>query len=247
MRGTRSSELGIALPTSAKVFWLSRFMTEQPTVNPLRTFGAGNGLVGVTLADATVTAVAMKSFGTSVMRTFVRTVSGMPAQMTLGEKYPILTSSYEFGVTNPIANGNYVPFPSFQFENLGLTMKVTPYVHDTEEMSIELEAEFKLLSGAQINGIPILSQRKFNSRVRMRDGQWALLGGLGLDSSSINSSGIPGLMGIPGLGQLFRTTTREGNMGEVLVLMKPRLLSAGTDLAPGAIFLGPEGRPAMVF
>jgi general secretion pathway protein D len=247
MRGTRSSELGIALPTSAKMFWLSRFMTEEPTVNPLRTFGAGNGLVGVTLADATVTAVAMKSFGTSVMRTFVQTVSGMPAQMALGEKYPILTSSYEFGVTNPIANGNYVPFPSFQFENLGLTMKVTPYVHDADEMTMELEAEFKLLTGAQINGIPILAQRKFNSRVRMRNGQWAMLGGMGLDSSTINSSGIPGLMGIPGLGQLFRTTTREGNMGEVLVLMKPRLLSAGTDLLPGAIFLGPEGRPAMVF
>lgn len=248
MRATKSSELGVALPTSAKLVWLGQFMNnEPPVVTPLRTFANGDGAVALTVADVTVTAMATKNFGKSLMRTFVQSTSGMPAQLLLGEKYPILTSSYEFGVTNPVLNGNYVPFPSFQFENLGLSMKVTPYVHDADEMTLEIEAEFKLLSGTALNGIPVLAQRKFTSRVRMRNGQWALLSGMTLDSSTINSTGIPGLMGIPGVGNLFRMTSREGNLGEMLVVMKPRLLSAGTDMMPDAIFLGPEGRPAMIF
>ena len=120
-------------------------------------------------------------------------------------------------------------------------MKVTPYVHNSEEMTLEVEAEFKLLTGAEINGIPILAQRKFTSRVRMRDGQWALLGGLGQDSATYNTTGLPGL------GPLLRRNSIERNEGEVMLLLKPRLLGSGTDLVPGPIFLGPEGRPAMVF
>ena len=247
MRATKSSEMGIAWPTSTKLVWLSRFMNnEPPVVTPLRTFGSGDGAVALTVTDVTVTAMATKNFGKSVMRTFVQSTSGMPAQLLLGEKYPILTSSYEFGVTPGIGT-SYIPFPSFQFENLGLTMKVTPYVHDTEEMTLEVEAEFKLLSGTALNGIPVLAQRKFTSRVRMRNGQWALMSGMSFDSSTINSTGIPGLMGIPGIGNLFRMTTRDGNLAEMLVVMKPRLLSAGTDMMPDAIFLGPEGRPAMIY
>lgn len=250
MRATRSTELGIGLPTSAKLFWLSRFLNNDPnTIDPgaaMATFGSGNGLIGMTLADATVTATALKSLGTSVQRAFVQSVSGQAAQLILGEKYPILTGGFSFG-TGSIEEGGYIPPPSFQFENLGLTMKVTPFVHDSEEMTLEVEAEFKLLTGAEINGIPILAQRKFTSRVRMREGQWALLGGLAQNASTYNTTGIPGLMRLPGLGGLFRTNSIEGNEGEVMLLLKPRLLGAGKDLAPGPIFLGPEGRPAMVF
>ncbi|MFN0106651.1 MAG: type II secretion system protein GspD [Bryobacteraceae bacterium] len=248
MRSTRTTELGIGLPTSTKLFWLSRFLNNDPDkVDPgaaIATFGAGNGLIGMTIADATVTATALKSFGTSVQRAFVQSVSGQPAQLIIGEKYPILTGGYSFGTGSAGDLGFALP-PSFQFENLGLTLKVTPYVHDTEEMTLEVEAEFKLLTGAEINGIPILANRKFTSRVRMRDGQWALLGGLAQDSKISNITGIPGLMQLPFLGRLLRTNSLESNEGAVMMLLKPRLLGSGTDLAPGPIFLGPEGRPAM--
>lgn len=242
----RTREAGVGLPTSAKLFWLSRFLNNDPDKvdagAPIATFGAGNGLIGMTLANATVTATAMKSFGTSVQQAFVQSVSGMPAQLLLGQKYPILTGGY-FGQNT----GDYTPPPSFQFENLGLTLKVTPFVHDSEEVTLEVEAEFKLLTGAELNGIPVLANRKFTSRVRMREGEWAMLGGLSEESMTTNESGIPGLMRIPGLGPLLRTNTLEKTANSVVVLMKPRLLSSGTDMLPGPIFLGPEARPAMVF
>ena len=249
MRTTRSLEAGIGLPTSAKLFWLSRFLNNDPSKvdagAPIATFGAGNGLIGMTIADATVTATATKNFGSSVQRAFVQSVSGQPAQLLLGQKYPILTGSYSSGAG--VAETGLAFPPSFQFENLGLTLKVTPFVHDTEEMTLEVEAEFKLLSGAALNGIPILANRKFTSRVRMRDGQWAMLGGLSDDTRTYNRTGIPGLMQIPILGQAFRTNTVEGDEGAMMLLLKPRLLGSGTDMVPEAIFLGPEARPAMVY
>jgi PAS domain-containing protein len=249
MRSTRTMELGIGLPTSSRLFWLSRILNNDPgKVDPgaaMATFGAGNGLIGMTITDATVAATALKSFGTSVQRAFLQSVSGQAAQLLLGEKYPILTAGY-FGDTSGGGTA-FTPPPSFQFENLGLTLKVTPYVHDSDEMTMEIEAEFKLLTGAEINGIPILANRKITSRVRTRDGEWALLSGLTQTATSYNTTGIPGLMKIPVLGPLLRTNTLEANEGSLLLLLKPRLLGGGTDLVPGPIYLGPEGRPAMVY
>lgn len=250
MRSTAVSEFGVGLPTSSRLFWLSRFLNNDPDKvdpgAPMATFGAGNGLIGMTIADATVTATALKGFGSSVQRAFLQSVNGQPAQLLLGEKYPILTAGY-FGDTGDASGEVFRPPPSFQFENLGLTMKVTPFVHGSEEMTLEVEAEFKLLTGASINGIPILANRKFTSRVRMRDGQWALLGGVAQNSTAANATGIPALMHIPLLGHLLRSNTLESNEGAVMVLLKPRLLGLGTDLTPDPIFLGPEGRPAMIF
>jgi PAS domain-containing protein len=246
LSNSHTRDTGIGLPTSSKLFWLSSILNNDPSkISPgaaMATLGAGYGMIGLTVADATVTATAAKGFGTSIQRAFVQSVSGQPAQLLLGQKYPILTGGY-FGQNT----GNYIPPPSFQFENLGLTMKVTPFVHDSEEMTLEVEAEFKLLSGTALNGIPILGNRKFTSRVRMRDGQWAILGGLGQSATTQTKSGIAGLMQVPLLGSVLGKTSIDNSDNAVLLLLKPRLLGSGTDLVPEAIFLGPESRPAMVF
>jgi general secretion pathway protein D len=250
LRRTGNLTAGVGLPTSSKLFWLSRLFNNDPDKvdpgAPMATFGGGGSLIGMTLADATVTATALKSFGVTVQRAFLQSVSGQPGQLLLGERYPILAGGY-FGSTDTSGGQVFAPPPQIQYENLGLTMKVTPFVHDAEEMTLDVEAEFKLLSGAEINGLPILANRKFTTRARMRNGQWAILSGLTQESTTTNVSGIPGLMQIPWLGAVLRNNTVEKNDGEFLVLLKPRLLGAGTDLMPGAIFLGSEGRPAMIY
>jgi len=243
---TGSRSFGIGLPTSTKLFWLSRFLNNDPNKvdagAPIATIGAGHGLVGMTIADATVTATAQKGWGKTLQRSFVQSLSGQPAQLLLGERYPLVTGT--FGDSSSAISRTSFP-PTVQYENLGMTVKVTPFVHDSEEMTLEVEAEFKLRSGAEINGLPVLTNRKFTSRVRVRDGQWALLGGVSQQSESWNTSGIPGLMHLPVLGPALRTNSLEGSQSDLLLLLKPRLLDGGTDLVPDAIFLGPEGRPAM--
>jgi general secretion pathway protein D len=246
MRSTRETEAGVRLPTAARIFNLSRLWNNVPETPSAAyaTFGAGRTVLGLEVADASVAATMLKSYGASRMRSFVQTISGMPATFLAGEKYPILTAGY-FGDTS--GGGDlFRPPPTFQFENLGVQLKITPVVHGTEEVTLEVESEFKLLTGAEINGIPVLSNRKFNSTIRVREGEWGVMAGLSMATQSVNVSGIPGLMQVPVLGPLLRTNTLQNEAAEALLVLKPRLLGLPPSArATTEIFLGPEGRPAM--
>jgi len=238
VRGNGSTRLGVGVPTSSSVTWLSNLFRNGSgkAKGDLYTFGSGDSLFGITMGDATGTAVALRSFGKSLQRTFVQSINGQPAQLLLGEKYPILTAGY-FGDTGGGQGDVFRPPPSFQFENLGLSLKVTPFVHDVDDMTLDVEAEFKLLTGAAINGIPILANRKFASRVRLSNEQWAVVGGLAQDTSTTTRSLFPGL-----------SNNTEVDNTSMLLLMKPRLLSLPmSSTVKQQIFLGAETRPLMPF
>ena len=214
-----------------------------PAANTV-TFGGGKTYTGVGISSAEVFATMTKAWGRSLMVTEMTTVDGQPATFHAGDRFPILTSGYYGTVTGNTGNGvTYTPPPSFQFEDLGVSIKVTPHVHGTDEMTLEIEADFKVLSGTALNNIPIISNRKFNSKVRLRKGEWAIMAGLAIKSDSATVSGPWGLSHIPLLGRLFRNNNRSVDESNSILVLKPRLLSLPASEQPGRPFyVGTESR-----
>ena len=70
---------------------------------------------------------------------------------------------------------------------------------------------------------PTIRQRRVESTVAVQSGQTIALGGLIRDSTSEGESGIPLLMDIPLLGNLFKTTTESHDRTELLILLTPRV------------------------
>jgi general secretion pathway protein D len=140
--------------------------------------------------------------------------------------------------------GLYPPMPTFNFEDLGLSLKVTPFVHSLDEVTLEIEIEFKMLGAGSLNGVPVIANRKYQGKIRLQTSEWAIVAGL-LDETKTNSvSGIPGLKDIPGLGLLLRENNKSSDKNNVLVVIKPRVTSLpGSEYAGRPIWVGSETRP----
>lgn len=225
LRRNRTLNAGTRLPTSTEIFAVAAnpatgVDTRIPAI-PLSSARIVDPQLAITLGDAEVVANLLKTVGSQVQRSEVRTMHGMPVQFAVGERYPILTAGF-FG--GDVGEDAFRPPPTFQFENLGLTLKATPFTHGLGETTVEIDAEFKVLTGAQINGIPILANRKFTSTVRMANGEWAMLSGVGSSTRTLTKAGPAGLIQIPWVGALFRRNTVELDESETVVLLRPRIL-----------------------
>jgi type II secretory pathway component GspD/PulD (secretin) len=139
---------------------------------------------------------------------------------------------------------SYVPPPSFTFEDLGFSMKATPHIHGMGEVALDLEAEFKLLAGTAVNGIPIVANRQVKSTISLKDGEWAVVAGLMTSSEARTVSGIAGVSSVPLIGRFLRQNTNEKDGNEVIVVIRPRLLTPppGDEIA-APVRVGTEERP----
>jgi len=221
----RSSSLryGMIFPTSFPlVSFVNRpnLMTTIPAgFSSFLTFGGGASLLGFGLTNATLLANVSKSNSESLLDSEVVAVDGQPTSFHVGDKYPLVTNTY---IGNTSGGGQvFAPPPTFNFEDLGLVLKITPRVHGTDDVSLDVNAEFKLLGAATVNGIPVISSRKYESKIRLKTGEWAVLAGLMTRSEARTITGIPGLTLVP----VLRSNTKTTDDGETLIVLKPHLLN----------------------
>jgi general secretion pathway protein D len=181
-------------------------------------------------------------------------VDGQSAKLKIGDRVPVATGSFQAGVgvgstagagfVNPLVN------TQFQYIDVGVNLDITPHVHQNRDISMKVSVEVSAVTGqATIGGItqPIISQRKVEHEIRLKEGEVSILGGLisRVDTKTLN--GWPGLARIPVMRYLFSTDNVERQEDDVLIVLTPRIvrmpdwtkinlraISAGTETLPGA-------------
>lgn len=213
-------------------------------VTSLLTFGGGKTLVGITAAQVQAMFNETRSESHSLYKAQLRATSGLPATLHVGEKYPIITGGY-FGTVPAGTKGTvYSPPPAFSYQDLGLEMKVTPVVNGANGTTLTVETTFQVLTGDTVNNIPVIGSRGLKSQVSLKNGEWAIIGTLKNSTRAKSSSGFLGLSQIPVLGKLFRQVSTDKEDSNVLIGIRPRLLSVlGSETATRALRVGSEIRP----
>ena len=245
---TGSLNYGLGLPTSSNIVSfrpdVSNFVPPSGAADNLYGLKLGGTYLGVGIADAGLFATLARASAETLLTSQIASLDGQAATLHVGDRYPVTTSNYSSG-TSDGALGQNVP-PNIRFEDLGFILKITPNVHENSAVTLDIDAEFKTLGAGSVNGIPVISNRQFQGKVRLENGQWGIVAGLLNLNEAPTTSGILGLSQIPGLGRFFRHNTQQLDMNQMLIVLKPRVvtLPPWEQRPTPAMWVGSETRPA---
>ena len=248
---TSSLAYGFSLPNSFPLVDFGHFLGSSSPVpggiSSFMTFGGGATFIGIGITQAMAFATASKGSATTILKSEVVSLDGQAATLHVGQRYPIITNGY-YG-TSTGTGQTYSPPPTINYQDLGLVLKVTPSVHDDQEVTLDLESEFSILgANSSIAGIPIVSTRKFTGKVRLKEGEWAVVAGLLQTTDADSKNGTAGLSNIPLIGRLFSQNNLEKDSGQVLLMLKPHLVNLPPwEYETPPIWTGTESRPLTAF
>jgi type II secretory pathway component GspD/PulD (secretin) len=158
----------------------------------------------------------------------ILTADNQKATIDIGDRIPLITDSRvtELGAT----------INSFHYENVGVSLTVTPRISPDGFVKMEVEPTVSQLSSSSVTvspGInsPIISQRKATTTVSVQNGQSVIIGGLISTTDDRRRSKVPFLGNIPYLGWLFRSSKALENRKELLIILTPQLLTGSDAIA----------------
>jgi general secretion pathway protein D len=163
----------------------------------------------------------------------LRTSEGVAAQAKFGEQVPVPVTTFA-----PIATGGVAqqPITSFQYQNIGVNIDITPRTHHDDDVSLALKVVVTSLSGTGFGGLPTFGNREITTSIRLRDGETNLLAGLIRDDERTILEGIPGLSDLPIVGRLFAHNRKETTQTDVVLTLTPHIIRvldlSADDLRP---------------
>jgi len=187
----------------------------------------------------------------------IRATDNEKATLTVADKIPIATGSFGTPLGVGTAVGAVGVNTQFTYTDVGVKMELTPRVHPDGQITLKLSMEISNLNGSEtIGGItqPIISTRKAEQTIRLKDGETNLLGGILEVDDTSTLGGVPFLSQVPILKYLFSSTQKEHTTNELIFVLVPhivrsqelsdmnrRTFDVGTG---GSIDLRPASRPA---
>jgi phage baseplate assembly protein gpV len=198
---------------------------------PFATFGGGLTLMGVNgTPPITANLQVNESDVKALSHVELLASQNTAALMRIGERYPIVNATFapifnSAAISQVIGNQSYrAPFPSFNFEDLGLNLKATPIIHSNADVSLKIELNIRTLGGQAVNGIPIILNREYTGSITLKNEESGVVAGLLSKSDAESLSGYPFLSRVPGLTYAASNHNKNVNDDELLVVMTPHIM-----------------------
>ena len=141
------------------------------------------------------------------------------ATIRVGDQIPVTvrTSQSTINPDSPLVT-------EVQFRDTGTLLTVTPRINAGGQVTLEVNQEVSLPGTEPAvggGGNVSIAQRSINSTVTVQSGQTVVMGGLIRESRNDSRSGVPVLMDVPMLGNLFSTNSEDVNRTELLITISP--------------------------
>ncbi len=214
-------------------------LTDNAVVNASQGRGVNLGLTNPTalaaalvLPPSILTAFQAKNNTKLIASTQVHAFNGEESTARIGQRVPVQTAqAFPFGVQTgtPVPNsGNPFGgsgFPVINYEPTGLTLKFTPQVFPNLDVQVKMNIESKDVLGAS-SLTPTFTERTITGTARIQNNRTMMLASVSTDIMTNGRQGLPFLGGLPILGRLFTSPTRDNRTIDIVISVTPRVLRA---------------------
>jgi len=148
----------------------------------------------------------------------IATLDNHEASVNIGSKIP-------FAV--PVNSSSSSVQWAVQYIDAGVSLKITPRLGDRGFLTVAVNPEVSSVSEWRMTSageFPVISTRNANTRLKVRDGQTIVIGGLINETDRENIAKIPLAGDIPLIKELFTKRTSERTKTEVVFLITPRII-----------------------
>lgn len=222
-----------------------------PLTNGTLTGVAGSAISTVANAGGTMFGLAMQGTNFAALVSFLETqgsvqVLSSPRISTLNNQQAVLkVGTDEFfvtgvsgGTTTPSSGGPITTVPNVTLRPFfsGVVLDVLPQIDAEGNIMLHIRPSVSQVTtvnrninlgiGGQLQ-LPLASSSasEADSVVRARNGQVVVIGGLMRENAARDRSQVPGVGGLPGLGYLLGSTGRSAQKRELVILLKPTVIS----------------------
>lgn len=199
-------------------------MTPNFNVNPGKGSGGQNLNFGLNIGTLDVFGSITAALALSETENKVKVLAS-PRIFTMSNEKADINQTTEVPIKQVTINGTSNQ-TSFQFKPLTLKLEVTPQVTSDGSviMKVTVNRQFQgAIVDAQLGSFSVNS-REANTRVLVKNGQTAVIGGIYQSDATDNDTGVPWFREVPFVGWLFKTKNSTKSKSELLIFLTPRIM-----------------------
>ena len=131
-----------------------------------------------------------------------------------------------------IAEGQEIPYtttsgtsltgPSVQFKNAYLQLQVKPSIIGDGNVYLDLTINKDSVDTTVAN--PPISKKELKTKLLVKDGGIAMIGGINTSRSGFSEAGVPFLAKLPIFGNLFKSKDNQKNQNQLYIFIAPKVL-----------------------
>jgi general secretion pathway protein D len=189
------------------------------------TFGGGETLTGLMVGNIDANMDLSVSSVRSLDEVQVLCFDQQLEKVLSGTRYPIETATYSFATSTSAGSKALTneSIPEFQYQDLGLSLEVTPRVENDNTITLKLAWKLQALEGTSLNDIPVLTNREYSSTTTLRADETALLVSSASKQDIALITGVPGINEIPGLQEGSNQQT-DKQRTRIVITITPRII-----------------------
>ncbi|MGD8703860.1 MAG: type II secretion system secretin GspD, partial [Desulfosarcina sp.] len=142
------------------------------------------------------------------------TTDNQEASITVGKNIPFQTTT---------STTNNDTFNSFEYRDVGKTLKITPQINKDRMVRLNLSLEVSALESS-VDFRPTTLKRTVETTVMVKDSSTVVIGGLIDDTFAQTEYKVPCLGDIPGLGWAFKTRSKASEKSNLFIFITPKVL-----------------------